>query len=784
MEGDWTNFLYITTYGNSNFWNASDAYDGGDASNDFNHPEGILATESNVFIADTGNDRIMKLVYKKSVIFTPEPSNIWELSYMTEWGESGTVTGQYQFPNDMVFGLDSNKYIYVVDSGNSRIQWFDINGNWKGAFGSLGAGQNQFDNPKGICVVPENGNFIIADSGNDRIVEYTPDWTYVREMVTIPNYPDPMDVEFDKIFGPYDVLVIASNLYITEAGRDQANQYKAKDRIKGANNANRFILVNYSNFNYIADWNIPESAPGVPLSGFTGNVMQGIRGLIDFDGFLLFATADNSQSQYLIADSLGYIIGKFGTDVISGAVSPSPDEGKFAYPYNLARYSNFVFCADSGNNRVQMWKKNSLPVFDYPKTNYFEVRELQVLSFTVHAKDDDGDYITYSGELDPPGNGRNWGVNSDYLKFSMIPNMGDTGQDFVLTLRASDGIGSATMDVTIHVNPVNANHKNLVKGKPGYFEDWVYDPADDGDLVSIKTAKNAEIIHWDGSRLDVSESSTIAIKTKRAKNLIGTGYDGLYGEIYATNEYALGSVAQLDVVEGDTELKKVSNVGSIGRVKVPKDSAVGTVQIKSGNLGGVDGMTIKSIKTSAGKIKTLDKMVYGGHISGAYYPGQFARIRAYGVDKKGVSVNSISTKGGHITNVWIHGLGHIKKVAAKVGKDELKQPVGGSLQNSIVRAGVDPDSFAMQAEGDVMSVQVSDSIEYSALVGAADPGTGGFDGTAVDPTEQYNGSVNKIKIGKDGIIYESLIVTKEPIKKIEKLNIDPTTKVIVDGVIE
>ena len=50
-EGDWTNFLYITTYGSSNYWNATDAYDGGDASNAFNHPEGILATESNVFIA-------------------------------------------------------------------------------------------------------------------------------------------------------------------------------------------------------------------------------------------------------------------------------------------------------------------------------------------------------------------------------------------------------------------------------------------------------------------------------------------------------------------------------------------------------------------------------------------------------------------------------------------------------------------------------------------------------------------------------------------------------------
>ncbi len=86
--------------------------------------------------------------------------------------------------------------------------------------------------------------------------------------------------------------------------------------------------------------------------------IQVIKGLIDFDGFLLFATADDSQNQYLISDEAGYIIGKFGTDVIGGSIPPSPLEGEFAYPYNLAKVDNFVFCADYGNNRISMWKKN------------------------------------------------------------------------------------------------------------------------------------------------------------------------------------------------------------------------------------------------------------------------------------------------------------------------------------------------------------------------------------------------------------------------------------------
>ena len=380
------------------------------------------------------------------------------------------------------------------------------------------------------------------------------------------------------------------------------------------------------------------------------------------------------------------------------------------------------------------------------------------------------------------------------MKFSMIPNYGDAGTDFTLVLTASDGQGSATMNVTIHVLPVNQNHKNLVKGKLDRYEDWVAQDkldTDDGDLVTLKIKKKGTIEHWDGSVLEISGTSSLNIKASRSKKLSGEGYNGkMYGEFYATNEYTISSVAQLDEIKSDEELKKVSVAGTVGRILLNKDFApLGTVKIKGGNLGGVEAQYIKNINVMGTKYKdvaTKEKLYYGGNITHECYPGGYGRIKAYDVAKKDVSINGISAKGGDISNVWIHAKGHIKKVSTKSGKDELKMPVGGSINGSIIRAGVNPDNFSeINSLGDVVKVQVSESINGSAIIPAADPGDGNFEGTAIDPTEIYIGNLINLKHGKKtGDIYDSLLISAEPIKKIDKLTIDPTTEVIIDGVVQ
>jgi hypothetical protein len=63
---------------------------------------------------------------------------------------------------------DSCGRILVADSGNHRIQAFDILGQFISEFGSHGGGEGQFDDPQGLAV-DRQGRVTVVDRGNNRL---------------------------------------------------------------------------------------------------------------------------------------------------------------------------------------------------------------------------------------------------------------------------------------------------------------------------------------------------------------------------------------------------------------------------------------------------------------------------------------------------------------------------------------------------------------------------------------------------------------------------------------
>ena len=133
------------------YWTATDAFDGGTGPNAFNHAQGVLCTESNVFVIDTGNDRVVKLGYHKTVVFTPDPSNVWQMYYVGEWGGTGSGSNQFRFPTDASFGPAGE--LLIVDCSNSCIKIMDQNGGYVGMIGGQGSGAGQVRYPTGIGTV-------------------------------------------------------------------------------------------------------------------------------------------------------------------------------------------------------------------------------------------------------------------------------------------------------------------------------------------------------------------------------------------------------------------------------------------------------------------------------------------------------------------------------------------------------------------------------------------------------------------------------------------------------
>uniref|UniRef100_A0A7V0Z5Q7 Uncharacterized protein n=1 Tax=candidate division WOR-3 bacterium TaxID=2052148 RepID=A0A7V0Z5Q7_UNCW3 len=150
----------------------------------FKCPVGVCADyHRNIYIADAGNGRIVRLKYN------PEDD---ELEFVTAIpiGSSGSVW-------DITF--EGGKF-YVTDPVNHRIYKLDTTGTILISYGTKGRGVGQFWGPKGIAAWA--GNIYVADEWNKRVVWLIDngdhfEWKGSRYL-TEWDYPQIRDVDVDN----------------------------------------------------------------------------------------------------------------------------------------------------------------------------------------------------------------------------------------------------------------------------------------------------------------------------------------------------------------------------------------------------------------------------------------------------------------------------------------------------------------------------------------------------------------------------------------------------------
>ncbi len=130
-------------------------------------PNGLdVDSAGNVYVAVTGDNQVKK--------FTPTIGSFQLDTTFNGTGyigraDKGTGTGNSEFnaPYDVAVS-PSGQGIAVSDSGNSRIQQFGSDGTFLSSFGQAGSGIGQFSAPKGLTY-DGMGYLYIVDSGNSRI---------------------------------------------------------------------------------------------------------------------------------------------------------------------------------------------------------------------------------------------------------------------------------------------------------------------------------------------------------------------------------------------------------------------------------------------------------------------------------------------------------------------------------------------------------------------------------------------------------------------------------------
>jgi tripartite motif-containing protein 71 len=144
----------------------------------FNRPEGVaIGAEGNVLVADTGNDRIVKL----------SPSG----TVLSSWGQTGGGNGSFRGPTGIA--VDAAGSIYVADTNNNRVQVFDPSGRWLSGWGNRGTAAGQFSQPTAVAVGCE-GDVYVADTNNNRVQRFEPLHPAGSGCLPATAWPPPLDV--------------------------------------------------------------------------------------------------------------------------------------------------------------------------------------------------------------------------------------------------------------------------------------------------------------------------------------------------------------------------------------------------------------------------------------------------------------------------------------------------------------------------------------------------------------------------------------------------------------
>ncbi|CAN5222957.1 NHL repeat-containing protein [soil metagenome] len=121
---------------------------------ELDRPSAVLLSPDakSIYVVDTGNDRI----------------NIYDRAgnRIGRFGDAGSAPGQLKFPQDITLAPDNT--LYIVEYGNSRISHFTLDGKFLGVWGHPGNKAGELFTPWGLAAAP-TGELVIADRMNQRL---------------------------------------------------------------------------------------------------------------------------------------------------------------------------------------------------------------------------------------------------------------------------------------------------------------------------------------------------------------------------------------------------------------------------------------------------------------------------------------------------------------------------------------------------------------------------------------------------------------------------------------
>jgi len=342
----------------------------GTGDGEFKSPSGLALDTGNdlLYVADTENDRIQIIDVDGNCSGSDELAD--NICFVDEFGTSGNGDGEFDSPTALV--LDTGRdLLFIVDSGNDRIQIIDVNGNcgsdelandicFVDEFGSSGNGEGEFDLPSGLALDMGTDMLYVADTKNNRIQIFDVDGNcsgsdeVADDVCFIDEFGGSGNGE-----GEFD---LPSGLAL----------HTGSDMLYVADTDNNQIQIIDVDGNCSGNIELADDICFVDEFGGSGNddgEFNNPSGLtLDVSNDMLYvADTDNERIQIIDVDGNCSGSDELATDVcfVDKFGERGDDDGEFdmlsALVFNSS--DDLLYVADTGNNRIQILD------FDSPEEN-------------------------------------------------------------------------------------------------------------------------------------------------------------------------------------------------------------------------------------------------------------------------------------------------------------------------------------------------------------------------------------------------------------------------------
>ncbi len=279
------------------------------------------------------------------------------------WGSKGNAPGQFNEPTSITL---AGKELFVSDARNTRIQVFDLDGNFKRMFGKKGDGSGQFNRPMNLTAA--NGELYVAEYFNDRIQVYGLDGTFKRNI----GRSGSGDGEFSAPGG----VAVAKNgdLYVADFYNQRVQQLKADGIFIRQWGKTKQVGVLDGKLNYPTDVALSKKGTLFIADGYNDRILS-----FDSNGKLLakwggpFAMNIFGPFNGWFATVTGVSVGPSGNvfvaDFYNDRVQKFTQDGKFINVFGVKSTTlthtaisaveaddGSVFVADYANHQIQKWR--------------------------------------------------------------------------------------------------------------------------------------------------------------------------------------------------------------------------------------------------------------------------------------------------------------------------------------------------------------------------------------------------------------------------------------------